>query len=221
MPPDLLTIARRLATVLEVTGVMTDEHPAALQLITLVQRLDLADLQRERDELAAELEALRRAPPALPAPETPLPVDLTTLNAPTTKRRFRAKQQPVSGGAFCPECDRGFKNAHALEVHMGRKHKAAPAAEPPQPDPVREAIRIKQEMAVTTFTCPDCPAIFTSSADLRSHRTLKHPLPAIRLVDDDTLPLFVCSLCGSDAIARDLHQPDRCVRCAKRGSDAA
>jgi hypothetical protein len=45
------------------------------------------------------------------------------------------------------------------------------------------------------------------------------PRPALRLVDD--VPDWRCPICRSDVFTRDLHQPDRCVQCAKTRRGAA
>lgn len=168
----LLDAARAAVAILETSGYLDGDSTAALRLIAAVQRAELSDLQTERDRLAAELDALRNAPPALPAPEAPAEMPAE----PATKRRFRAKEQVTDGSLACaePGCNRTFKNAKALGAHRARTHGEKKWA----PTPKRSGIR---------------------------------------LVDDTPIP-FRCEVCHRDTFARDLHQPDRCIRCAKQGA---
>jgi len=81
--------------------------------------------------------------------------------------------------------------------------------------------------------CPDCHRSFRSNQGLAVHRTCSHGgrpprrpqaaptdgpaptlAPPIALVED--CGDWMCRLCLSDAHARDLRQPDYCIRCAAK-----
>lgn len=123
----------------------------------------------------------------------------------------------------------------ALTAERDSLRSAPPFALPAPTETVKNArrFRAKQEPANESLTCPECGKTgFKNAAGLGGHRSKTHkvlwPQPApeptptperrtIRLVDDGPIP-FRCEICHSDTFARDLHQIDRCVRCAKRGA---
>lgn len=142
---DLPAVAQLAAADGEIALLMlTHEHA---DKITIERRrlgpsIDLSDLLRVigshgHTQGVPELQPSPIQVTELPAPaalQLAAPVGVSTGPMPTTRRTTRHRNA-VQNDVACSRCDRTFANGHALEVHVGRTHKA-PA---PQPEPAAEA----------------------------------------------------------------------------------
>lgn len=125
-----LPAAARLSVAGDELALLTLRHEHANKIIIERQRLgasiDLGELfQLIGDHGLVETPAIQVT--EITAPQLPAPVAAAQAPVPTTRRTTKraAHSQPV--GAMCTNCNRTFKNAHALEVHVGRSHKEQPS----------------------------------------------------------------------------------------------
>lgn len=82
-----------------------------------------------------------------------------------------ATGMPLSSTLDCPDCERSFRNEHALNVHRGRAHSARPPDAAPQEAPWQSAVVLIDDR--DDWRCGECK----SNAHARS---LTHPSLCLR-----------------------------------------
>lgn len=129
----------------------------------------------------------------------------------------------------CPHCPRDdFKSAHALNIHIGRSHKAektpeaafalpaapaSPPAAPASPPPV-------ELYAAERFACGRCGSSAFASSVGDPTICVRCDIARRTLARQDAAP-FVCRDCRRDTVAPSPSNPAVCVQCARRAQAAA